>query len=333
MTTASHRVELPDGSVFSCQPGETVLRAALRAGFDAPYECASGACGSCKCRLKGGEVSQLWAEAPGLSPRDRRKGDRILTCQSVPSSDLVVDLRAGRPRVEPAPAPLLATVEVKTWLNATVIRLVLRLPEPARFLPGQFHLFELPGAGRRAYSMANLPNEDGRLEFLIKYKPGGAASKVLFEELAPGAQVLVEGPYGRGYLRPDPDRPLVAVAGGSGLAPMLSVVRGSRAGAASRSVTLYFGVNGPDELFCSHELEALLDDGVEVRWVLREGVHPTRAESVNGLVGDAMIAGEPTLSRKDLYLAGPAPMVEDVLRRTVRAGLISADRVFFDRFQ
>jgi toluene monooxygenase electron transfer component len=251
----------------------------------------------------------------------------------VPSSDLVVDLRAGRPRVEPAPAPLLATVEVKTWLNATVIRLVLRLPEPARFLPGQFHLFELPGAGRRAYSMANLPNEDGRLEFLIKYKPGGAASKVLFEELAPGAQVLVEGPYGRGYLRPDPDRPLVAVAGGSGLAPMLSVVRGSRAGAASRSVTLYFGVNGPDELFCSHELEALLDDGVEVRWVLREGVHPTRAESVNGLVGDAMIAGEPTLSRKDLYLAGPAPMVEDVLRRTVREGLISADRVFFDRFQ
>lgn len=331
----SFRIELADGTDFTCGADETILHAALRAGLDVPYECASGSCGSCKCRLKSGSVRARWSEAPGLSERDRRKGDRILGCQSVPDSDLVLGLRARAELNEPAPASQMATIDTVERLNPSVSRLLLTLAQPAPFLPGQFYLLDIPGAGRRAYSMANLPRTDGQLELLVKRKPDGAGTTHLFENTEPGDRMRVEGPYGRGYLRTGSTRPLVAVAGGSGLAPMLSVVRGALEEASThRRIELWFGVDRPRDVFCLDALSDLEATGrVRTHLVLREGAlsidHPRPHE---GLVGPAMVAAQPRLSEADLYLAGPTPMVDDLLGRTVRPGLIDASRVFFDRF-
>lgn len=158
---ATYRVHLADGRSFPCRSDETVLRAALSSGIDMPYECASGACGSCKCRVTEGRAEMAWPEAPGLSERDRSKGDRILACQARPISDLILNVRAGENPHEPAPHLHRGIVFGKERLCDSVARVAFRLAGPAEFLPGQFYIIDLPGAGRRAYSLANLANEAG----------------------------------------------------------------------------------------------------------------------------------------------------------------------------
>ena len=141
----------PGGESFTCGPGETILRAGLAAGFAMPYECASGSCSSCKGRLLEGTVDSLWADATGLSERDRRKGDRILCCQARPLGDCTVQVRLGQvegAREEPAPSPFTATVE--TLRAARAGRHRLRLPAgAARALPPR-PVRAASGAGRRA---------------------------------------------------------------------------------------------------------------------------------------------------------------------------------------
>jgi ferredoxin len=206
------RVRLqPEGRSFQSAPGQTLLAAALSAGIDLPYECASGSCGSCRARLLEGEVSALWSAATGLSERDKRKGDRILCCQSVAQGDCVIQMQPGSSVVPVPPTRLQASVRSLRALNDDVLHVVLQAElEPDRavhFLPGQFMLFDWPGAvGRRAYSMANLSNTEGQLDFLIKRKPGGLASAHLFEKLKCGDALQLEGPYGRAWLREDSER-------------------------------------------------------------------------------------------------------------------------------
>lgn len=202
---------------FRCEPGQTLLAAGLAAGLDLPYECASGSCGSCRARLLEGQVRWRWAAAPGLSERDRSKGDRILCCQAEPESDCVMQLRTGPGPLPAAPRPRQATVSRLRPLNEDVLELQLRLTDglPMDYRPGQFVLLQAPPTiGWRAYSMANLPAADGTLQFLVKRKPGGGASGWLFGALRPGDAVALEGPYGRAWLRDEPaDRPLWLLAG------------------------------------------------------------------------------------------------------------------------
>ena len=156
-------ITVNDGEAsFTCAEGDTLLRAGLRAGLALPYECGVGACGCCRCEVAGGEVANLWPEAPGLSDRDRRKG-RMLACQSVPAGDAHIRLRL-HPQAEPATRPARhgATLVASRQITHDIREFVLRTDAPADFRPGQYALLALPGLDReRAYSMANLPNAAG----------------------------------------------------------------------------------------------------------------------------------------------------------------------------
>ncbi len=318
----------PSGESFACGPGETILRAGLRAGFALPYECASGSCSSCKGRLLEGEVDSLWPEASGLSDRDRRKGARILCCQALPRGDCVVQLRRADAADEPAPEAFTATVEALERLNRDVMFMRGRPDRARAFLPGQFVLLQLPSGQRRAFSMANTDPET--LDFIIKEKPGGHASRYLFDELSTGDRVSLEGPYGRAYLRTPLVRDIICVAGGSGLAPVLSVVRGALAQPEARAIRLFFGVNGVDDLFMIDTLETLAadHDRLSLTLAVRDGAPGTET----GLVGDIMLAALDGLSESDLYMAGPPGLIDALLRPVMRSEKIAPDRIFFDRF-
>jgi toluene monooxygenase electron transfer component len=321
----------PGGESFTCNPGETILRAGLAAGFAMPYECASGSCSSCKGRLQEGAVDLLWEDATGLSERDRRKGDRILCCQALPQGDCTVQVRLGAvegAREEAAPAPFAATVETLERLVPGVIAFSCRPAQPAPFLPGQFVLLQVPGGQRRAFSMANTEAET--LAFIVKEKPGGHASRYLFDELAQGDTVNLEGPYGRAYLRTPPEREIVCVAGGSGLAPMLSVVHAAIADPDTPAVRLFFGVNGADELFMADEMQALAarHDRLSLTLAVRDGA----SGAATGLVCDVALAAMEDLEECDFYMAGPPGLIDAILRPVMRSGKVSPERIFFDRF-
>lgn len=319
----------PSGATFACRPGETILRAGLAAGLAMPYECASGSCGSCKGRLLEGAVESLWPEATGLKERDRRRGDRILCCQALPRGDCVVEARrVETAAAEPAPEAFAATVETVERQSDAVLFLRCRPERPRPFLPGQFMLLQIPGGQRRAFSMAN--TEPEVLEFIVKAKPGGHATSYLFDRLSVGDGLRLEGPYGRAYLRAPLARDILCVAGGSGLAPMLSVARGALARPSSHAVRLFFGVNAAADLFATAELDALAAE--HDRLALTVAVRDGAPGAAPGLVGDVMLAALPALPASDLYMAGPPGLVDALLKPAMRSGKIAPGRIFFDRF-
>ena len=327
---ATIRLE-PSGESFTCGPGETILRAGLAAGFAMPYECASGSCSSCKGRLIAGEVEYLWPDATGLSERDRRKGDRILCCQARPLGDCTVQVRLGQvegAREEPRPAPFTATVETLQRPIPSVIAFSCRPEQPVPFLPGQYVLLQVPGGQRRAYSMAN--TEADTLVFVVKEKPGGHASRYLFDELATGDTVSLEGPYGRAYLRIPPAREIVCVAGGSGLAPMLSVIEGALGRPDTPGIRLFFGANTAEELFMVEEMEALA--ATHDRFSLTLAVRDGAPGAATGLVGDVALAAMEDLDDCDFYMAGPPGLIDALLRPVMKSGKVRPERIFFDRF-
>ncbi|WP_233149951.1 2Fe-2S iron-sulfur cluster-binding protein [Kineosporia sp. A_224] len=352
-STAAVPVQVRIGDVdVACGPGETVLLSALRAGWDLPYECASGGCGSCKAVLTGGEVRSLWPDAPGLSDRDRRKGDRVLACQSVPAEGCALRLpgtagpqrAASGPGARPVPGRRPARIGAVLQLSADTVLVTVVPDRPVAYLAGQFVLLELPDGTRRAYSMsrepADAPAGDDRLELVVRRVPGGRASSWLAGATA-GDPLVVEGPYGRAHVQSQADRPVVCVGGGSGLGPVLAVAERCLTEAPSRPVRLYYGARTDADVVLAARLRRLRSRGARVDVVT--DVPPSAAAAGRlaplavraGRVVDAVDADHPgpaDLTGHDVYLAGPTPMVDALLASLVRTGRVGADRTFFDRF-
>jgi NAD(P)H-flavin reductase/ferredoxin len=341
MTAAAPAIAFGEaGTQVSCQPGETILLAGLRAGVPLTYECASGGCGSCRAQLTEGSVSSRWPDAPGLTDRDRRRGNRILMCQSVP--DGLCRVRAPEATVtdtadEPRPRRLPGQVSKREMLTADTAHFVVEVAEELHYLAGQFVIVEFSDGVRRAYSMSRPAGHGNprRLELLIREKPGGAASGWLFVPGWHALPVTVEGPYGRAYVRLSSTRPALCLAGGTGLAPVLAIAE-ELAASGGRPVEVYVGARRAEDLVLAARLTALRDRGVIVVPVVElcadELHHPQLGALRAGLALDHLAADRPDLSEHDLYVAGPAPMIDATLRRLVRNGTAAADRIFFDRF-
>ncbi len=326
-------------ATVGCGADESILLAGLRAGLGLPYECASGGCGTCRAQLLDGSVASRWEAASGLTDRDRRKGDRILMCQSVPRGPVTIraPLSAG-PQPEPAPQRLAGRIVTRDRLAAGIALFVVEVAQPLRYLPGQFVLLELPDGTRRGYSMSRPADPGGAtlLELLIRAKPGGAASAWLFERLGPGDSLVAEGPYGKAYARTPPERPAACLAGGTGLAPVLAIAEHLSTAAPDRRLDVYVGARRSEDLVLGERLQALTGFlGARVIAVVEQGagaMHPQLGRLRAGLALDHLAAELPDLSQHDVYAAGPEPMIDATLRRLVSGGTAAADRVFFDRF-
>ncbi|WP_420212880.1 2Fe-2S iron-sulfur cluster-binding protein [Burkholderia aenigmatica] len=331
---------LLDGSAhrFACDRDDTLLGAGLRAGLGMPYECTAGACGSCKFELLDGSIDVLWDDAPGLSARDRAKG-RHLACQCRPTSDCRIKIRlddACRPAQPPRKqvATLIATDDV----THDIREFRFRTDAPAVFRPGQFAVLHLPGiAGTRAYSMANLPSDDGDWHFQVRRVERGAGSTTLFERVKPGDRVMLDGPYGMAFLRPEPARDVVCIAGGSGLAPMLSIARGmAQAGLlGTRRLHFFYGARTPRDVCGDAQLRTLPDYGEQLVFYPAvsspggAGDWSGRTGFVHEYVEDVLGAN---LADHEFYMAGPPPMIQAMLDVLHARHGVPASQVHFDRF-
>lgn len=322
------------GVRFACAPDDVVLRAGLRAGLPLAYECNAGGCGSCKFDLVAGEVADLWPEAPGLGERDRRRGRR-LACQSRPLGDCSIRMIG---RGEPADAPLpqrRTAVLAGTRDLAPDMRLFrFRGGVAAAFRPGQYALLSLPGVeGPRAYSMSNLANAEGDWEFIVRRVPGGRVTGALFA-LPPGGGVAIDGPYGRAFLRMD-TRPVVCIAGGSGLSPMIGIARGLDAADAAGTASLDFfqGGRSAQDICGEPLLRALPRLGSRLRFHASVSGEDPLWQGRTGMIHE-LLADLPdsAFAEADFYLAGPPPMAEAVVALLSRAKGVPAERIRYDRF-
>ncbi len=298
---ANRTIEVPTGA--------TILEAALDAGIPYPFGCQSGNCGACKSHLARGEVSMEGYSEFALSDEERDRG-LILACRAVPWDDSEVawleedDLIVHPRRVLDCRVAALddATHDIKR------IRLEIVAGGPFDFSAGQFASVTFEGCPPRDYSMANVPG-DPVLEFHVRRTAGGATSTHVAEKLKVGDRVRVEGPFGASYLRESHRGPIVAVAGGSGIAPIKSIVERALQKGMPQHIYLYFGVRTERDLYLQDHFSALAAKHANLHFtpVLSEaadGSHRT------GLVHEAVASDFDELDGCKAYLAGPPVMVE-----------------------
>ena len=242
----------PIGEEIDCDEEEAVLDAAFRHGYNLVYGCREGQCSACKAYLLEGEVVLKPYSTFALSESEESNGYTLL-CRAMPEEDLVVELLHFDPdnyKLEHEIRDGRATVVAVEALTHDIRRLELEVAEPAdfSFLPGQYVDVWIPDSdARRSFSMANLPG-DGRIELIVKRYPGGRFSSLLDGAIAVGDELRFTGPYGAFHLR-ESERPVLMVAGGSGMAPILSLLRALADAGTDRPVRFFYGARSEEDLF------------------------------------------------------------------------------------
>ncbi len=306
----------PVGLDLECQPRETVLDAAFRHGLNLVHGCREGQCSACKCFLLEGEVQLKPHSSFALSESEERAGYSLM-CRAMPQQDLVVELlhfdaenlRLDHPIVERE-----AIVETVEPLTHDITRLVLSV-EGFMFTPGQYVDLHVSGA-RRSFSMANLPGDD-RIELVIKRYPGGRLSGMLDGQIQRGDRLTLTGPYGSLRVH-ESDRPILMIAGGSGMAPILSLLRHLAQTRCERPIQFFYGARTEDDLFHIEEIAGLPLKGLRFTPVTGRFVH----EAVDEWLSDGDL---------DVYMCGPPPMVDAAEVMLEQHG-VDGQRIFTDRF-
>jgi toluene monooxygenase electron transfer component len=336
------------GYDFDARPGEKLLHAGLRSGIDLPYECSTGTCGTCKATLVAGRVADPWPHAPGK--KFLKAGTReLLMCQCVAEEPVMLEVPKFVHPMDPgacAPQANTGTLCRTRRLAHDVTAFTLELEQPCDFDAGQFVLLGADGLeGFRAYSMCNFARGARELEFVVKRKPEGRFSEWLFGGNRAGARLQVFGPLGKAVFEPGLRKNIVCIAGGSGIAGMMSILaRAAEEGYFERqSGWLFFGVRTMRDAFFLDELAtyarrfpgklsvtlALSDEGVP------PGAPRERPEFAfaQGLVHEAAkrsMAGRYQNVRA--YVAGPPPAVDAAIRMLLLDARLTTDNIRYDKY-
>jgi len=305
---------------------QTILEAALEQGVPFPHGCRSGNCGACKCRLYSGEVDLDPYSGFALTDEEREEGF-VLACRAHPRR--AVELAWMQDDGETAAHPLRRIEGTVVALDAPthdIRRVRIEIPGPTDFAfsAGQYASLGFAGQPPRDYSMANRPDER-LLEFHIRAVRDGSVSAHVAGALRVGDPVRVEGPFGTSYLRARHRGPILALAGGSGLAPIKSIVETALQAGMTQPIHLYVGVRDERDVYLEDHFRTLAaaHPNLSVTVVLSEpGGETTRR---TGHVGDAAAADLPDLDGFKAYLAGPPVMVESAVDRLCRQGLRRED--------
>jgi phenol hydroxylase P5 protein len=332
MASFTVRVE-PLGSEITCRQDQSVLDACLREGIWLPHACTHGTCGTCKAQVIDGEVDLGDASPYALLDSERDEGFALI-CVARPRSDVTiegdVDVEEG---VEVHPVrDYTGTVERLEDAARGVRRLVIRLERPLPFNPGQYVLLDVPAGEKRPYSLASSPADGSRIELHIKRSPSGIATDGwVFKDLAVGDAVSLSGPYGRFSFRPARTQPVLLLAGGTGLAPMKSMLAHIAETGSGHEVVLYHGVATRADLYEHEWLERL---AAENPWfTYRPALSREAWGGRTGRVPAQLAEDYPKASGHVAYICGSPDFVTDTMKALMKARLFPRDiyrEDFFD---
>jgi len=330
---------------FYCGAKETILNAGLRQGVNLPYECATGSCGTCRARVISGDVEVRWKDAPGGKKLKPEKGD-VLMCQTRACSDCVLRVPSEiSTRDENRPALRRGVIRNIRKLTSDVVHFDLHLSDPMDFEAGQFVVLETDElSGGRAYSMVNFDRAAARIAFVLKRKPSGGFSDWLFTRENVDLPVEVFGPLGRSIFRPEEGKNIVCIAGGSGIAGMMSILEhATRADHFSKyKGAVFFGVRTLADAFYLEALSgyvAASRGNLEVTIALSDETATTPAHPdhpslklASGMVHEvAARAIEDRYCNMIAYVAGPPIMVDGAIRALIVGGVPTLD-IRYDKF-
>jgi CDP-4-dehydro-6-deoxyglucose reductase len=328
----------PSGKEVRCEPGDTVLAALERGGYALPNNCRAGACGECRTRVLSGEVDQGVVLDMALTAEQRADGYRLM-CMAKPLDDLVEIEFGGDdalPKLFPPRDRVLCVVTEKVPRTPTIVEVHLRpVGEPIRYWPGQYLMVgdERAGAPPRPYSIANAPRNDGELILLVSRVPDGTTSRWIHDTVAVGDRVTVAGAYGTFIGDPGTDRPVLCLAAGSGLAPILALTDAALRRGFKHPVTVVFSARTRDDVF---------DEGLVAWWTAKHRRFafrvaytgpdaPDDPTVLRGRIPTILDQVAADLSGHAVYIAG-SPEFVDACADAARALGATDDHVYVERY-
>ncbi|SFU54003.1 2Fe-2S iron-sulfur cluster-binding protein [Pseudoduganella namucuonensis] len=317
----------PLGRTLHLEPGANLLAALREHQVPISYSCTAGRCGTCRCKVLEGEVLETGRDSKITHPDDE---GYVLACMSVVTGNCVVEVPEPDEVVTHPARIVKATVLAIEPMTHDIRRLRLKPAKPLEFSPGQYATLQFGPELARPYSMANVPGGD-ELEFHVRLVPDGRVTGHIEHTLAVGDAVRVSGPLGTAYLRRKHEGPMLCVAGGTGLAPVLSIVRGALAAGMEQPIHLYFGVRTPRDVYGLAWLEELRlgHPNLHLHVVVSTGNDDPQWRS--GLVTDAFNSDWDSLAGWRAYLCGAPPMVEAAAMLARKKG-VPPEHVYADAF-
>jgi len=317
---------------IDCDSGEKLSDAAYRQKINIPLDCRDGACGTCRSVCEAGQYDLPESSyiEDALTPQEAAQR-MILACQMLPTSDCVVNIPASSSSCKISVAKQVGVIDQVESLSPSTIALSVNLGQDARinFLAGQYVNLGIPGTEQtRSYSFSSMP-DDTRASFVIRNVPGGQMSRYLLDEAKPGTEISLTGPYGNFYLR-NIKRPVLFLAGGTGIAPFLSMLSALRTQAASHPVKMVFGVTNDIDLVSLEALEQSVKElpGFEYRTCVAA---PQSTHSRKGYVTEHIEESWLNAGDVDIYLCGPIAMVDSV-REWLTAQNIKPANFYYEKF-
>jgi methane monooxygenase component C len=325
---------------FECSPSEDVISAGLKRDVILLASCREGGCATCKAEVVDGDYELGNCSVQALPPDEEESGV-VLLCRTFPRSDLVVQLpytfdRISFQKVNTDWQGEIVAVE-KISSNVAKLRIQPRDAETGAavkipFFPGQYLDIEIPGSGvSRSYSMATTSDE-AHLDFLIRLLPDGRFSHFLSKAAKPGLTVKLHGPFGGFSLRENGFRPRYFVAGGTGLSPVLSMIRHMKQEQHPQETKLFFGVTHQHELFCVDELKEL--EASMPNFSAHVAVMQPDADwqgSKGTVVDDLLKHLEGAKAIPDIYMCGPPGMIDATFAAAAKKG-VPKDHVYVEKF-
>lgn len=332
---ASFRVTLqPSGHAFTADGSEPILQAALDAGLTLPYGCRNGACGACKGKVLDGLVDHGLAQEHALSTADRA-GGLALFCCAKPLSDLVLECREVGTAKDIPVKIMPCRVQKIERVADDVIVLSLKLPanERLQFLAGQYIEFLLKDGKRRAFSIANAPHDDGFLQLHVRLIAGGEFTGHVFSGMKEKDILRFQGPYGSFFLREESAKPIILLAGGTGFAPIKSLVEHAIHHRITRPMEIYWGARNRAGLYLPDLPLAWAAAHEHVRYVpvLSEATPQDAWQGRSGLVHRAVLEDHAELSGYQVYACGAPAMIDAARAEFVARGL-PPEEFFADAF-
>ena len=320
----------PSGREVDCAPGDTVLAALERAGYALPNNCRAGACGECKVKVRQGRFDQGVVLDMALSKAERAQGFGLM-CMAKPLDDaLVIDWGTAdaKPKLFPPREDQAYVVVDRIRRTPRIVELRLRpLGAPMRFWPGQYVMFGTP---RRCYSIANAPRPDGEIALQVTRVPHGATSRWVHDRLAVGGTVTLDGPYGTFIGDPAIDTPVLCLAAGCGLSPILSLTEAALRRGFHQPVTILFSARRRAELYAEGLMAWWQANHPRFRY-LATLTREADGEGLHGRIPAILPELFPDLSGHSLFIAGSPDFAEDCAAAAHALGA-PAERIHVERY-
>ncbi|TBR15192.1 MAG: 2Fe-2S iron-sulfur cluster binding domain-containing protein [Rugosibacter sp.] len=327
----------PLGATLEVEDGQTILDAALRAGIHIPNACGHGLCATCKVQVLDGEVDDHGQASPFALMDFEREERMTLACCATLNSDVTIeaeieeDADAEQIPVRDFPGTVSRVVD----LTPTIKGVFIELDEAIHFQAGQYIQFVIPGKKiERAFSLANPLSTGREVELNVRIVAGGEGTAFIHQSLKEGDRVTIKGPYGRFFVRKSARKPLIFMAGGSGLSSPRSMILDLLEHGWDLPITLVYGQRTRAELYYHDEFDALTKKYSNFRYVPALSDEPAESAwmGFRGFVHEAAAAAYPDgFAGNQAYLCGP-PVMIDACITTLMQGRLFEDDIYFEKF-